>query len=62
MPAKKKPKRDACYHKVKRARPKTSASRSGYIVHYRKVGVKNYNISAKKIGKKAPSSEVVQPK
>ena len=52
MPAKKKPKRDACYHKVKRAMPKTSAYRSGHMVRCRKVGAKNYNIGGKKSGKK----------
>ena len=52
MPAKKKPKRDACYHKVKRAMPKTSAYRSGHIVRCRKVGAKSYNIGGKKSGKK----------
>ncbi len=51
MPAKKKPKRDACYHKVKRAMPKTSAYRSGHMVRCRKVGAKNYNIGGKKSGK-----------
>ena len=50
MPAKKKPKRDACYHKVKRAMPKTSAYRSGHMVRCRKVGAKNYNIGGKKSG------------
>ena len=39
MPAKKKPKRDACYHKVKRAMPKTSAYRLGHMVCCR-VGAK----------------------
>ena len=52
MPAKKKPKKDACYHKVKRAMPKTSAYRSGHMVRCRKVGAKNYNIGGKKRGKK----------
>ena len=52
MPAKKKPKRDACYHKVKRAMPKTSAYRSGHMVRCRKVGAKNYNIGGSKSGKR----------
>ena len=52
MPAKKKPKRDACYYKVKRAMPKTSACRSGHMVRGRKVGAKNYNIGGKKNDKK----------
>ena len=52
MPAKKKPKRDACYHKVKRAMPKASAYRSGHMVRCRKIGAKNYNIGSKKSGKK----------
>ena len=47
MVAKKIPKRDACYHKVKRAMPKSSAYRSGHI-RYRKVGAKYYNIGSKK--------------
>lgn len=47
MPAKK-PKRDACYYKVKRAMPKTSAYRSGHMVRCRKVGAANYNIGGKK--------------
>ena len=55
MPAKKKPKRDACYHKVKRAMPKTSAYRSGHMVCCRKVGAKNYNKGGKKRGKKKRS-------
>ena len=47
MVAKKIPKRDACYHKVKRAMPKSSAYRSGHI-RYGKVGAKYYNIGSKK--------------
>ena len=52
MLAKKKPKRDACYHKVKQAMPKTSAYRSGHMVRCCKVGAKNDNIGDKKSGKK----------
>ena len=51
MPAKKKPKLDAYYHKFKRAMPKTSAYRSGHMVSCRKVGAQNYNIGGKKHGK-----------
>ena len=51
MPAKKKPKLDACYHKFKRAMPKTSAYRSGHIVPCCKIGTQNYNIGGKKHGK-----------
>ena len=51
MPAKKKPKRDACYHKVKRAMPKTSAYRSGHMVRCRKVGAKNTTLEARKVAK-----------
>ena len=48
MAAKKKPKRDACYTKVKKAMPKNSAYRSGHMAKCRKVGAKNYNIGGKK--------------
>ena len=52
MPAKKKPKRDAFYDKVKKATPKTSAYKSGYMVSCLKVGTKIHNIGGKKSGKK----------
>ena len=51
MPAKKKPKRDACYHKVKRAMPKTSAYRSGHMVRCRKVGAKTTTLAVVKVAK-----------
>ena len=52
MPAKKKPKPDVCYHKVKQAMSKTSVYRSGNMVGCRKVGAKNCDIVGKKSGKK----------
>ena len=57
MPAKKKPKRDACYHKVKRAMPKTSAYRSGHMVRCRKVGAKNYKMAVRKVAKAKKRSD-----
>ena len=52
MAAKKKTKKDACYKKVARAMPQTSAYRSGHMVKCRKVGAKNYKIGGKKSGSK----------
>ena len=52
MPAKEKPKRDACYKKVAAAMPKASAYRLGHMVYCHKVGAKNYDISGRKSGKK----------
>ena len=58
MAAKKKTKKDACYHKVKRsAKVWPSAYASGRLVQCRKVGAANYGNSKKRI-KKATGDEV----
>ncbi len=49
MPAKKKGKKDACYHKVKRtAKVFPSAYASGRIVQCRKKGAANYGNKSKR--------------
>ena len=58
MAAKKKTKKDACYHKVKRsAKVWPSAYASGRLVQCRKVGAANYGNSKKRV-KKALGGEV----
>ncbi len=58
MAAKKKTKKDACYHKVKRsAKVWPSAYASGRLVQCRKVGAANYGNSKKRV-KKATGDEV----
>jgi|TARA_R100001460_G_scaffold48371_1_gene86340 hypothetical protein len=54
MAAKKKTKKDACYHKVKRsAKVWPSAYASGRLVQCRKVGAANYGKSKKRVKKSA---------
>jgi len=58
MAAKKKTKKDACYHKVKRsAKVWPSAYASGRLVQCRKVGAANYG-NSKKRTKKSAGGEV----